>query len=151
MAKTTATTKTSTTAPKSTRRERCVHTLKAMAAPAPAAKGGKAPKAPKATPAPAKATPAPASKPAVTKPEGYTGKRAAILKALAQLKATVQANAQPAEKIALKAGLTEADVKHYCYKNQTLATEGLIAICKLEGVTGLHYFLTTKGQKAKLA
>jgi hypothetical protein len=138
-------------------------TTKPMAAPAPAAKGGKpaakkatAPKATATAPAAKKAT---ATAPAATGPkqmpksqlEGFTGKRAAIVRAMIQMKAVNAANARNAADIAAKAKVEPQDVKHYLYKDGEMAVHGFVAITKMEGSTLLHYYLTAKGAKAKLA
>src|SRR5262249_51901788 len=52
--------------------------------------------------------------------EGFTGKRAAIIRAMKALKAVGELNGKGAEEIAAKAGLTPGDVKHYLYKENDL-------------------------------
>lgn len=73
---------------------------------------------------------------------------AAVLKALKGLKAFHAEASRSAEDIAKKAkSVTEARVKHYCYKDGALVKSGLVAIARFEGDRNLYYYLTAKGKK----
>ncbi len=84
-------------------------------------------------------------------PRGFrwTEKRVAIVKAMKALRAFDGTTSKPAAKIAEKSGLTEQDVKHYCYKENDLVKEGFVKIADVEGQPVYGYYLSAKGQSAE--
>lgn len=70
-------------------------------------------------------------------------KKVSVFKALKALKATSVTGAQPAGKIAAKAGLTEREVRHYVYHAKAAGLTGVAAA--EEGGRGYTYYLTAKG------
>lgn len=80
----------------------------------------------------------------------WTAPRVAIVTAMRAIGATSATNAKSAADIAGKAKVGEDAVKHYCYKNQWLATQGLVVPVTLEGSRTLAYYLTPAGKSAKM-
>jgi hypothetical protein len=134
----------------------------AAAKPTPAPKKGTG----KAKPTPAPKAPSPGpKKPGSGTPKGeettekkekvfkWSPKRVAIVKAMRELGATKATLAKLAEEIAAKAGegIRDQDVKHYCYKDNDLVTNGYVAVSFVpDSGRRIAYYLTPKGVKAKI-
>ena len=84
----------------------------------------------------------------------WTDKRIAIIKAMRKINAIGATNGRPAAYIAERAkaeGISEQDIKHYCYKDNDLVTAGYVKSTELEESRSLCYYLTPKGRDAILA
>lgn len=75
----------------------------------------------------------------------WGGTRGIVLKAMKAMKAVNELSARSAAEIAEKAGLTVQQVKHNCYKDNQMVTEGYSGIAQLEGSRCIAYYLTKKG------
>lgn len=73
----------------------------------------------------------------------WSEKKVKIFKALKVMKAFNQDSAQSSSAVAEKAGVSQKDVRHYCYAAQASDT---VAICRKEDVTGYSFYLSTKGR-----
>lgn len=72
----------------------------------------------------------------------WCDKKVAIIKALKALKATTPSDALSSTEVAAKAGVSQRDVRHYCYH---AAAGDLVGITKVEGKPGHCFYLTKRG------
>lgn len=75
----------------------------------------------------------------------WNEKKVAVFKALKQLGATKgPTSARSAVQVADKAGVSQRDVRHYCYHARAA---GLVEVAEAEGVRGYSFYLTARGAK----
>jgi len=77
-----------------------------------------------------------------------TQRRLAVIKAMRKIGAVSATTAATADLLAEKSGLTRFDVYGQLYHANPLQKNGFVKQVQVEGVRGLSYHLTAKGQKS---
>jgi len=100
----------------------------------------------------ATSTPEPTAAPRGDRSLGDNGKpaerRLKVVKTMRKMGAVSATTAVTAADLVAKTGLTPYDVYCLLYKHYPLQKSGLVKQVQLEGVRGLSYHLTAKGQKS---